>query len=160
MKGKLTEIEVQESATGKSSKGPWTLFRRKLIVDGEDFGLAEFDESKLKAKLNELNPLPCFVEFETEKKGKYINIKFDSLKKIEEKDMQTQETKEQCVSESFSGSNGKLDSAERALTLAVELTGKFFEYSLASNKPMVKADLLTVPLELAREFENFLNKKK
>ena len=79
MKGILEEIkEVKQMSEGVNKKGErWVLWGTKLRIDGRLFGLADFSRSQLEEKLKSLKEGQT-LEFVTEKKGEYENIKKDS----------------------------------------------------------------------------------
>jgi len=84
-KGKLEQIgEITELASGKGINIAWTLFGSKIIVDGEEYGYSNFKKEVLKGKLEKIK-IGSIVEFETEERGEYTNVKSGTdIKVIEE----------------------------------------------------------------------------
>ena len=75
MKGKIENIgELKELSSGTGNKGAWTLWGAIITVDGSVFGYSDFNKDVLKGKLEKLK-IGSVVEFETEKRGEYINVK-------------------------------------------------------------------------------------
>ncbi len=75
MKGKLENIgEIAEVSSGSGKRGPWTLYSAKLTVDGDDYGYSDFDKKVLEEKVSKLKQ-GSTVEFETEERGEYTNVK-------------------------------------------------------------------------------------
>lgn len=85
MKGKLENIgEINAVSSGSGKKGPWTLWSTKLTVDGNDYGYSDFDKKVLEDKVSKLKQ-GSIVEFETEERGEYTNVKKNTdIKVLEE----------------------------------------------------------------------------
>ena len=75
MKGKIENIgELKELSSGAGKNGSWVLWGAKITVDGNDFGYSDFNQEVLKGKLEKLK-IGSIIEFETEKRGEYTNVK-------------------------------------------------------------------------------------
>ncbi len=85
MKGKLEHIgDIKELTSGKGTRGSWILWGVKVTVGGEDYGYTGFDKKVMEEKLGKIK-LGSIVEFETEEKGDYTNVKDGSdIKVLEE----------------------------------------------------------------------------
>ncbi len=98
MKGKIERIgQIIELKRGQNKKGQeWILYGTHIQVDGKEYGLTGFSKTQLEEKIA-LISAGDIVEFETEEKDGYLNIKQDSAIKVvqegaksEEKIQQTQ----------------------------------------------------------------------
>ncbi len=87
MKGKLEYIgEIKELSSGSGKNGPWKLWGTKLTVNGSDYGYSGFKKKELEEKVAKLKQ-GSTVEFETEERGEYTNVKKDTeVKVLEEGD--------------------------------------------------------------------------
>ncbi len=75
MKGKIESIgPVENVASGTRNNKAWILWSTKLTVDGNDYGYSDFEKKDLEAKLAKLK-IGSTVEFETEEKDGYTNVK-------------------------------------------------------------------------------------
>lgn len=85
MKGKLEKIsEIKELKSGSGKKGAWTLWGCTLIVDGNNYGLTDFKKEELEKKTAELKT-GSVIEFQTEQRGEYTNVKQETeIKVLEE----------------------------------------------------------------------------
>ena len=83
MKGQLeamTELTLLKEGTVKSGKNkgrPWKLYGTTLTVNGADYGLTGFSSKELEEKLSVLE-INDEIQFETEERDGYVNIKQDT----------------------------------------------------------------------------------
>ena len=75
MKGKIENVAAIENvASGGSGNKAWILWSAKLTVDGNEYGYSDFIKADLEAKCAKLK-IGSTVEFETEEKDGYENVK-------------------------------------------------------------------------------------
>lgn len=77
--GIIEEIEnIKELKQGRGKKGAWTLWGSGLLVDGQRYGLADFDKTNLENRIKFL-ALRDKIEFEVEQKRNYLNVRDGSV---------------------------------------------------------------------------------
>jgi len=75
MKGKLESIsEIKQLQSGSGKKGHWTLWGCNITVDGKEYGVTDFKKEDLEKKTAKLKT-GSVLEFETEQRGDYTNVK-------------------------------------------------------------------------------------
>ena len=75
MKGKIDHItEIKELSSGTRAGKTWKLWGATLTVDGNDYGYSDFEKKALEEKVAKLK-IGSMIEFETEERGQYTNVK-------------------------------------------------------------------------------------